>query len=235
MNLGMRWDYYSPLSEEYGRIPNFDFSTLGLVFPGVNGVSNTSGVQKDRRDFAPRFGIAAQPNAKTLIRGGFGINYAPELHGTPGAVRFPPYIYSLPTSYTTQPNPYTPVGYFLSDGLPPITPINPNNIVGGIAGVSMNYKTPRTNQYNHNKQHKQPNNTKQKKNKVGNLGRKLSGSNATYQWDGAAPGSASIIGRRVYGAILPNVTSIGLVTSFFNSSYNSLQTTLTHRFQHGLN
>jgi hypothetical protein len=235
LNLGLRWDYYSPLSEQYGRIPNFDFSILGLVFPGVNGVGNTAGVQKDRKDFAPRFGFAAQPNSKTVIRGGFGINYAPDLQGTPGAFRNPPYNYSLPTSYTTQPNPYTPVGYLLSDGLPPVTASDPNNIVGGIAGVSMNYKIPRTYQYNLFVQRELPFDMVLNVGYVGNLGRKLSGSNATYQWDGAAPGSANIISRRVYSAVLPNVTSVGLVTNYFNSSYNSLQTTLSHRFQHGLN
>ncbi|HXE62377.1 MAG TPA: TonB-dependent receptor [Bryobacteraceae bacterium] len=235
LNLGMRWDYYSPLSEEYGRIPNFDFSTLGLVFPGVNGVSNTAGVRKDKRDFAPRFGFAAQLNPKTVIRGGFGINYAPDLQGTPGAFRNPPYNYSLPTRYTTQPNPYTPVGYLLSQGLPPITESDPNNIVGGIAGVSMNYQTPRTYQYNLFIQRELPLDLVLNIGYVGNLGRELSGSNVSYQWDGAAPGSGNIIGRRVYAAALPNVTSIGLVTNYFNSSYNSLQTTLTHRFQHGMN
>ena len=34
LNLGARWDYYSPLSEQYGRIPNFSFASMGLVFPG---------------------------------------------------------------------------------------------------------------------------------------------------------------------------------------------------------
>jgi hypothetical protein len=69
---------------------------------------------------------------------------------------------------------------------------------------------------------------------AGNVGRKLSGSNSTYQWDGAAPGAAIVTTRYVYSSVLPNVTGIGLVTNYFNSSYNSWQTTLAHRFKHGL-
>ncbi len=235
LNLGMRWDYFSPLSEAHGRIPNFDLSTLSLVFPGVNGVGNTTGVQKNRTNFAPRFGFAAQINSKTVARGGFGINYAPDLQGTPGAFRNPPFNSSLPSAYTSAPNAYTPVGFLLSNGLPAPVPGDPNKLVGGIAGVAMNYVTPRTYQYNLFVQRELPADIVLNVGFVGNLGRKLSGSNATYQWDGAAPGSAAVATRRVYAAALPDVTGIGLVTNYFNSSYNSLQTTLTHRFQHGLN
>jgi hypothetical protein len=234
LNLGVRWDYYSPLSEAFGRIPNFSFATLGLVFPGKNGISNTSGVQKNLDNIAPRFGFAAQPNAKTVVRGGFGVNYAPDLQGTPGAFRNPPFNSSLPGSYTTAPNAYTPVGYFLSQGLPAPIPGDPLNPVGGIAGVSMNYVTPRTYQYNIFVERKLPSDITLTVGYAGNVGRKLSGSNATYQWDGAAPGAASVATRYVYASVLPSVTGIGLVTNYFNSSYNSLQTTLAHRFKHGL-
>jgi hypothetical protein len=234
MNLGMRWDYYSPLSEEYARIPNFSFASLGLVFPGKNGVSNTAGVQKNLDNFAPRFGFAAQVDKKTVVRGGFGINYAPDLQGTPGAFRNPPFNSTLPASYTTAPNAYTPVGYYLSGGFPAPVPGDPANLVGSMAGVSMNYVTPRTYQYNLFVERKLPADLVLTVGYAGNVGRKLSGSNATYQWDGAGPGAASVSTRYVYAAQLPLVTGIGLVTNYFNSSYNSLQTTLAHRFQHGL-
>jgi hypothetical protein len=234
LNLGLRWDYYSPLSEEYGRIPNFSFATLGLVFPGQNGVSNTAGVRKNLDNFGPRFGFAAQVDQKTVVRGGFGINYAPDLQGTPGAFRNPPFNSTLPSSYTTAPNAYSAVGYFLSGGLPAPIPGNPANLVGSIAGVSMNYLTPRTYQYNLFVERKLPMDIILRAGYAGNVGRKLSGSNSTYQWDGAAPGAASVATRYVYASVLPSVTGIGLVTNYFNSSYNSLQTSLTHRFQHGL-
>jgi hypothetical protein len=234
INLGVRWDYYSPLSEAYGRIPNFSFATLGLVFPGKNGISNTSGVKKNLDNIGPRFGFAAQPDAKTVVRGGFGVNYAPELQGTPGAFRNPPFNSSLPGSYTTAPNAYTPVGYYLSQGLPTPIPGDPSNLVGGIAGVSMNYVTPRSFQYNTFVERKLPSDFVLTVGYAGNVGRKLSGSNTTYQWDGAAPGAASVATRYVYASVLPSVTGIGLVTNYFNSSYNSLQTTLAHRFKHNL-
>jgi hypothetical protein len=235
LNLGLRWDYFSPLSEQYGRIPNFSFATMGLVMPGQNGIGNTAGVEKNWTNFAPRFGFAAEADQKTVIRGGFGINYAPDLQGTPGAFRNAPFNSTLPSSYTSPPNGYTPVGYFLSAGLPDPIPGNPASPVGGIAGVSMNYVTPRTYQYNFFVQRELPADLVLNVGYVGNVGRKMGGSNGSYQWDGAAPGAAAVATRYVYASVLPAVTGIGLVTNYFNTSYNSMQTTLTHRFQHGLN
>jgi flavin-binding protein dodecin len=234
LNLGVRWDYYSPLSEAYGRIPNFSFATMGLVLPGRNGIGNTSGVQKNLDDFGPRFGFAAQVDSKTVVRGGFGINYAPDLQGTPGAFRNAPFNSLLPNSYTVAPNAFTPVGYYLSGGLPTPIPGDPVNLAGSIAGVSMNYVLPRTYQYNLFAERKLPEDFILTVGYAGNVGRKLSGSNATYQWDGAAPGAAIVTSRYAFASVLPNVTGIGLVTNFFNSSYNSLQTTLAHRFKHGV-
>ena len=66
------------------------------------------------------------------------------------------------------------------------------------------------------------------------MGRKLSGSNASFQEDGAAPGAANVATRRVYSAQLPNVTGIGNVTNYFNSNFTSLQTTLSHPFKNGM-
>ena len=101
LNLGMRWDYYSPVSEQYGRIPNWNWAKMGLSAPGEDGMGNTAGVKKDWLNLAPRFGFAAQLNKKTVLRGGFGVNYAPDLQGTPGAFRNAPYNYSVTVNPAT--------------------------------------------------------------------------------------------------------------------------------------
>ena len=229
VNLGLRWEYFSPLSEEYNRIANFDFKTFTLDYAGVNGVSNTVGVKKQFHDFAPRLGFAAQLNRKMVVHGGFGINYAPDMQGSPGSFRNGIYNSSLSNNATT-----TQFLGTLSQGLPlPVAGSN-SNLTGNIAAVSYNYETPRTYQYNVTFQRQLPYNLLLSSGIVGNLGRKLSGSNSSFPEDGAAPGTANVALRRVYAGVLPNVTGINDVTNYFNSSFTSLQTTLSHPFKHGM-
>ena len=47
LNLGMRWDYYSPYSEVANRWANFDAKTATVLIAGVNGVDSRVGVSRD--------------------------------------------------------------------------------------------------------------------------------------------------------------------------------------------
>jgi hypothetical protein len=89
LNLGLRWEYGSPYADLYNRISNWDPSsqTVFTTTPGAvtgNGItavsySGTYGktlVNPDYTDFGPRIGFAYAADAKTAIRGGFGISYA---------------------------------------------------------------------------------------------------------------------------------------------------------------
>ena len=236
LNLGLRYDYFSPMSEEHGRISNINLQTLTLVGPNGHGCGPTACVQSDWLNFAPRFGYAAQVDRKTVVRGGFGINYAPELQGTPGAMRNNPFNDSVSVIGAQQ---YLSSG-LIDNGGPPIlnqtwdNSTSGANIAGSIAGVEFNYKTPRTYQYNTFVERELPMDLLLKVGYAGNVGRDLSGANSSFNFDGAAPGSAPVATRYVYAKQLPNVTGIPIVNNYFNSSYNSLQTTLTHRFTHGL-
>jgi outer membrane receptor protein involved in Fe transport len=88
INLGLRWEYGSPYSEQHNYISNFDpvSQTLLTLSPGAvagNGVTPTSGggvygktlVNPDLNDFAPRVGFAFAPTNTISVRGGFGTSF----------------------------------------------------------------------------------------------------------------------------------------------------------------
>ena len=229
LNPGLRWEYFSPLLEQHDRMSTLDFSTLKLVYAGQNGESRSMNVQKDWNNFAPRFGFAATVNRKTVIRGGFGVSYAPLFQGSPGSFRNPPYTSSL----TISPTQLTPINK-ISDGLPLPVPNDPVNLSGTLAIVAPDFVTPYTMQYNVTLQRALPFDLFLTTAYVTSLGRKLSTPSGNVEMDGVAPGVGTVANRRVYYNALPNVTSLADVRNWYNSSYQSMQNTLKHVFAHGM-
>jgi hypothetical protein len=79
LNLGLRYEYFSPFQEKRGNLLNLDYSTLPSA-PRL--VRTGSAVDPDRNNFAPRIGIAWRPAAgldRTVIRAGYGIYFSPEI------------------------------------------------------------------------------------------------------------------------------------------------------------
>jgi hypothetical protein len=71
LNLGLRWEYYSVISEAHGRMSIFDLDGCHGFCP-----SGSAPYFPNYRNFDPRIGIAWAPKAlhdKTVIRTGFGI------------------------------------------------------------------------------------------------------------------------------------------------------------------
>ena len=83
-NLGLRYEYQSPYSEEGGGLVTLDvapdFSAAVPVLAGgtgrFTGAFPSTIVEPDRNNLAPRLGVAWRPATRTMVRGGYGINYA---------------------------------------------------------------------------------------------------------------------------------------------------------------
>ncbi len=79
LNLGLRWDLFTPYTEQRNRLANFDIATLSMLYAGVN-ASNTDGLKTQYHNFGPHIGFAFDPagTGKTVLRGGFNMSYFPE-------------------------------------------------------------------------------------------------------------------------------------------------------------
>ncbi len=74
VNLGLRWEYFPPISEKNGLLSNYIFGSQGFINGSVQKVTHL--YNADKKDFGPRIGFAWSPSVlgkKTVLRGGFGI------------------------------------------------------------------------------------------------------------------------------------------------------------------
>ncbi|MEI9970551.1 MAG: TonB-dependent receptor [Ignavibacteriota bacterium] len=76
LNLGIRWEYFSPPTEAHGTLSNLYFGSQDLANSTVRLTSQL--YRPDYHDVGPRFGFAWSPfahNHNLAVRGGFGIFY----------------------------------------------------------------------------------------------------------------------------------------------------------------
>ncbi len=97
LNLGVRYDIFTPYTEVHGRISNYD-PYLGLLIspsiPGVQQSGPTAGVPTPYHDIAPRFGFAATLPGHAVLRGGYGLTYFPVNYESPYYLKNAPFGYS---------------------------------------------------------------------------------------------------------------------------------------------
>ena len=86
LNLGLRWEYFAPLSEKNGVLSNLVLGPTGQELTGAKLQLMNPLYPSDKNNFGPRLGFAYSPNwgdrfhgflseNKAVLRGGFGIVY----------------------------------------------------------------------------------------------------------------------------------------------------------------
>jgi len=72
LNLGLRWEYFGPMSEKDNLLSNLaPDGTLAMV--GTHGLDGL--YKRDLHDFGSHLGFAWNPLKNTVVRGGYGIYY----------------------------------------------------------------------------------------------------------------------------------------------------------------
>jgi len=148
LNLGVRYEYVSPFTEINDQLANLDLSpgvlnpdlgppAVARIIPGQSGPYSgplpASLLRPDRNNFAPRLGFAWKPSSKTVVRGGYGINYNTGAYqGIVQQLAFQPPFSTTSTNVQTAPGDLT-----LQEGFPAVSP---TGITNNFA-VNPNYRT----------------------------------------------------------------------------------------------
>jgi hypothetical protein len=238
LNLGLRYDIYTPFTELNNHISNFDPSCVCILQANVNGVGRTAGVKTDYSNAAPRLGFAYTPKPGLVIRGGFGLAFFASNYQSPTNLKNTPNISIYGNCSSVQSAAGTsgcnPAFTRFRQGLP-IPNQNPGTagsaIVGSIpATIDKSFGSGYLEQFNLTVQKDFKGNVVTVS-YVGQVGRKLS---TGFDINRSAPNAAGLQSTRRFFATLPNVTTIQQTFSTGSSSYHSLQATFERRFSNGL-
>ncbi len=237
LNLGLRYEVYTPLAEEKNRIANFDPNTASIVLAGVNGVSRYGGLSTQYNNIAPRIGFAATVAPGTVIRGGYGISYVPLNYTSNVTQKDPPFISVF----------FYPGTRSLAQGLQPPAPSSATTPSAIPDAVAFNFKNTELQQFNLNVQ-KDFHGNVLTVGYVGMLGRHVA--TTIGDLDGVTPGPAAancltnftgpaetacFQSLRPYATQLPSLTGpIGEYFTNGTSSYHALQASFERRLQNGL-
>ncbi len=74
LNLGLRWEYNSPVVDKYNHLGTFDPTATSTGLLRITTADHPDLYSTSKRQFAPRFGLAWTPfGPKTVFRGGYGM------------------------------------------------------------------------------------------------------------------------------------------------------------------
>jgi hypothetical protein len=264
LNVGLRYDYGAPLTEIRNQATTFRLgqqssvfptAPVDMVFPGDTGVSRST-YSPDRTNFGPRVGIAWDPTGtgKISIRTGFGVFYnVPESELSLQYLATPPYgAQVVAIASTDMTNPYsTAIGTTpLAQNPFPFAPAKPGDKFNfpSVAPLHFtfmdpHFQTPSAMQYSLQVQYQVAKDWLADAAFVGSQGRHLEDRrefNPGVVMPGANTSNDDL--RRRYNLGNPQDAQFGGAVftgltdqlSDSNSSYSSLQLSLTKRTSHGL-
>jgi Carboxypeptidase regulatory-like domain/TonB-dependent Receptor Plug Domain/TonB dependent receptor len=132
-NLGIRYEYESPLTIATNIYSRIDTNTGQLLAAGLNGVSRSLNISTPKADISPRIGLAYSIDDKTVVRAAFGTFYGTIFQNLGGQLAYPGFDntinYNNLGTAVAQP-------FALSQGIPLAPPPNLQNPFAALVGSS---------------------------------------------------------------------------------------------------
>lgn len=227
MNLGLRYDLFTPPTETTGRI-SYYFPDASRV--EIAGDSSDRLVSIDKNNFGPRIGFAyaLNENKTMVVRGGYGLLYTLDGTDYPPGIRNPPFTNTVHFSQFNSQQPTNARTYFsVNTGPPTVTgQIDPANLPTSVAlfSVDREQKTGLVHQAQLSLQWQFSRDWSLDIGYVGNRGKNLL---TTFNIGSGGSG----ISRNAAGAFLGNVL---LYSNAADSKYDGIQTQIQKRLSRNI-
>ncbi len=245
INMGLRYELTSPAN---GQVGNFDLNRAIVVTSYGPGAVSHAGVQFDKKDWAPRLGVAWSVEKNTVIKSAFGMFYSAEANIFDDLGLNPPQLTFYAANFNAGAIPSA--GQLVSSGFPSSLPSgSPTNLSGPVKTTGPVRLIPHILEWNLSVQHQFGQNW------MGQIG--YVGTRSYHLWNHEASDlnqapqildtnfcgpdlsnctlADANYGRR-YFAQQPNLNQVlPLDYPQFQSAYHSLQASLNKRFSHGFN
>jgi hypothetical protein len=230
LNVGLRYEYFTPYREKYNRMANLDvapgFTAVAVVTPETSGPYSGAFppglIDPDRNNFSPRLGLAWRPwPGRTFqVRAGYGVFYNGSVYSQfPGRLASQPPFASTATLNTSLTRVLT-----IEDAFAP----GPSKTITNTYAVDRHYRVPYAQTWNFSIQQELPRSWVLE---VGYLGTKGTRLDVQRLPNRAAPGSPlTAEERRQIG----NAVGFTFESAEGNSIYHAGQARLTRRFRRGL-
>jgi len=231
-NVGLRYEYFAPYTELYGRLANLDISpqmnAVQVVTP-ANSIGPYSGkypsslVDADKNNYSPRLGFAWRPSQKhaRVIRGGYSIFFSGSSYGgfASSMAAQPPFATNV--SLTTS----TAYRQTLQNPFPTV----PSQTITNTYAIDKNYKLAYAQTWSFALQQTFSHGLLVELEYIGTKG---TGLPITEQPDRATPGASPLNAQQQLQ--IGNATGFSYLTSQGDSIFHAAQTRITRRFGRGV-
>jgi hypothetical protein len=242
LNLGIRYEYESPLTIATNIYSRIDTNTGNLLAAGLNGVSNSLNINTPKADISPRIGLAYSVDDKTVVRAAFGTFYGTIFQNLGGQLAYPGFDNTIQYNNlgTSIAQPFS-----LSQGIPLAPPPNLHNPAAALVGssasnpynvqISFNNQShmPLVQQWNIGVQRQLPLLLTLEVNYIGNHALHLSynlNENVVPLASASAVGLANTSLATQNASPFPNLKQFTVNSNIGSSDYNGLQVTVSRQF-----